>query len=196
MVKQNKKGFTLVELAVVVGIIAIVVAVTAPFAIAWLPNYQLNSAARNLNSALQTARTLAIKQNTTVNVVFNNTVNPGFYFIDIDQSGAVDQPGEYRIDLGTEGGGIDFFVPNNLVDWNGAIIGAANTVTFGGGPPPFCTYNPNGTAGAGTVYIAHDPAIGSNPTHLVYAITLVTSGASKVRKYNGMQPYNQNNWIE
>ncbi len=188
---QGKAGFSLVELMVVIGIIAIMAAAGTPSFLNWLPNYRLRSAARDIYSTLQNARLLAVRENTSVRVVFNNLVSPGFYIVDINNNGVMDQPGEYRHDLASYGSGVDFGFPVNpggFVDWSGGAVGSA--ITFGGGPPPFCTYNSDGTVGSGTVYLVNDE------DHLAYAITTVTSGAVKLRKYNGILPYNQNNWIE
>lgn len=195
---KKKAGFTLVELMVAVAIIGIMAAVAAPGFIAWLPNYRLKSAARDVYSALQNARLLAVKENTTVRVVFVDDVTPAnqdSYFIwsDTNGNGVFDPPGEGRgqVNLSGYGSGVAFgfpTVPAGFVNWSGTAVAAS--ITFSGGPPPFCTYNSNGTSGAGTVYLVN------GQQHIVYAITTVTSGAAKLRKYNGIQPFNQNNWME
>lgn len=188
---KSKAGFTLVELMIAVAIIGIMAAVAAPGFIAWLPNYRLKSAARDLYSALQNARLLAVRENTTVQVVFVDDLTPAnqdSYFIDINGSGVVDQPGEYRVNLSGYGSGVAFGFPPGLVNWNGT--GVAQSITFPGGPPPFSTYNSNGTSGNGTVYLVNAQQ------HIVYSITTVTSGAVKLRKYNGILPFNQNNWMD
>lgn len=184
---KSKAGFTLVELMVVVAIIGIMAAIATPGFIAWLPNYRLKSAARDLYSALQNARMLAVKNNTTVQVVFVAAPAP-LYFIDINADG-IANPGEYQVNLSGYGSGVTFGFPAGLVDWGGAPV--ATSITFPGGPPPFCAYNSNGTTTAvGTVYLVN------SQQHIVYAITTVTSGAVKLRKYNGIQPFTPANWIE
>lgn len=186
---QDKGGFTLVELMMALAIMGIMATIVVPVTLAWLPNYRLKSAARDMHSAFMNARMLAVRENIPVQVILNNTVNPGFYSIDLNGNGIVDQPGEYRVNMGQYGSGVDFgfpAVPAGFVNWNGTPVGAS--VTFGGGPPPFCTYNSNGTTGNGTVYLVN------NEFRIVYAITTVTSGSVKTRKYNGIQPFNQNNW--
>ncbi len=188
LILLKKKGFSLVELMVVVAIIGIMGAIATPGILHWLPNYRLKSAARDLYSTIQNARLMAVRENTRLSVVFNNTVTPGFYFTDFDASGTINQPGEYRMDLSSYGSGVDFGFPAGLVNWNGAAVVSA--ITYGGGPPAFCTYNSDGTTGSGTIYLIN------NQAQIVYAITTVTSGAVKLRKYSGILPYNQNNWIE
>ncbi len=182
---KRKAGFTLVELMIAVAIIGIMAAVATPAFIAWLPNYRLKSAARDLYSALQNARLLAVKNNTTVQVVFGPAANPNSYLIDLNGNGVVDLSGEYQVNLSGYGGGVQFAFPAGLVDWGGAAV--AQSITFPGG---ICTYNSNGTSGVGTVYLVNVQQ------HIVYAITTVTSGAAKLRKYNGMLPFTANNWME
>ena len=188
---KSKAGFTLVELMIAVAIIGIMAAIATPGLIAWLPNYRLKSAARDVYSALQNARLLAVKENTSVRVIFVDDVTPAnqdFYRIDINGNGVVDRAGEYQVNLSGYGSGVAFGFPAGLINWSGTAV--AQSITFPGGPPRFCTYSSNGTAGSGTVYLVNAQQ------HIVYAITTVTSGAAKLRKYNGILPFNQNNWMD
>lgn len=189
-VSPKHSGFTLVELMVVVAVIGLMAAIGTPVVLNLLPNYKLKAAARDLYSSLQQTRLLAIKTNNNVRLVLDNTVSPGFYFIDVDASGTLNLQNEYRIDLASYGYGVDFGFPPGLVNWNGKAV--TNSVVFGGnpGPPPFCSYNSNGTSGSGSIYLSNAQ------NSIVYAITTVDSGAVKLRKYNGLLPFNQNNWID
>jgi len=67
---MNKKGVTLIELIVVMVIIAIGAALIAPNIGAWLPNYRLRSATRDLVSTMRTAQMKAVSTNTAYSVVF------------------------------------------------------------------------------------------------------------------------------
>jgi len=70
---NRQAGITLMELMVVIAIIAILSGIAIPNAINWRNNAQVNSAARGLYSDLQSARTLAIKENRDCTVTFNNS---------------------------------------------------------------------------------------------------------------------------
>jgi type IV fimbrial biogenesis protein FimT len=56
---------------VVIGIIGILSMIAIPNIISWLPKYRLGSAARNLLSAMQYARLVAVKENVDILVNFD-----------------------------------------------------------------------------------------------------------------------------
>jgi prepilin-type N-terminal cleavage/methylation domain-containing protein len=68
---MNKRGVTLVELIVVMVIIAIGAVLIAPNIGAWLPNYRLRSASRDIVSTMRTAQMKAISNNLVYRVSFN-----------------------------------------------------------------------------------------------------------------------------
>ena len=67
---QKSKGFTLIELMVVASITGILVLIGGISVIKALPGYQLQKAARDMVGNLRTARSMAIKFNRQVSVVF------------------------------------------------------------------------------------------------------------------------------
>jgi type IV fimbrial biogenesis protein FimT len=68
---MRKRGVTLIELVVVMAIIAIGAAFVAPNIGAWIPNYRLRSATRDVTSAMRMAQMKAISNNTQYHVSFN-----------------------------------------------------------------------------------------------------------------------------
>jgi type IV fimbrial biogenesis protein FimT len=70
---MHKKGVTLIELIVVMVIIGILAAFFAPNIGAWLPNFRLRSAARDIVSTMRTAQMKAVSTNMTYRVSFTQT---------------------------------------------------------------------------------------------------------------------------
>jgi type IV fimbrial biogenesis protein FimT len=67
---MNRKGVTLIELIVVIVIIGIGAVLFAPNIGAWLPNYRLRSAARDVVSTIRTAQMRAVSTNLAHQVSF------------------------------------------------------------------------------------------------------------------------------
>jgi type IV fimbrial biogenesis protein FimT len=85
-------GFTMVELMVVIGIIAILATIAVPNIISWLPNYRVKAAARDMVSNFQKARMEAVKTNTDVIITFTTGAyapsgQVGSYQIIVDDDG-------------------------------------------------------------------------------------------------------------
>lgn len=69
---QNMRGFTLIEVLIVVAIVGILVMVAIPNFIQWQHKYKLKSAIGELHGNLGLARMAATNQNTTVTVTACN----------------------------------------------------------------------------------------------------------------------------
>ena len=67
---RTESGFSLIELLAVVGIIAIMAAVSIPAIGRYIRNYQIRGATQQVASEIQTARNKAIMKNTNLGVVF------------------------------------------------------------------------------------------------------------------------------
>jgi prepilin-type N-terminal cleavage/methylation domain-containing protein len=71
MRETNQKGVTLIELIIVFVIIAIGATLLVPGIGAWLPNYRLRSATRDVVSTLRTAQMKAVSNNIIYGVAFD-----------------------------------------------------------------------------------------------------------------------------
>jgi prepilin-type N-terminal cleavage/methylation domain-containing protein len=71
--KTGPKGFSLIEMLVVISILAIVAAAAIPNLIAWRSGMQFRAAVNDLRNDLESAKTRAVKENAKVTVAFNPT---------------------------------------------------------------------------------------------------------------------------
>ena len=72
---KNHSGFTLIELMVTIAVLAILAAIAIPNAVRWLDNQELNAAAREMHQFIQDTRIKAVKENTPMDIVFDNNNN-------------------------------------------------------------------------------------------------------------------------
>jgi len=166
----NRKGFTLVELMVVVAIIGIMAAVSAFSALEVLPRYQLHAAARDFSGHLRLARKNAIQSTQNVRIVFDQARNS--YSIG-------EQTVPYRGTLASHyGGGVCFGF--GLATRSAASPSSrlpASPVTFQG-KTPMVTFNQRGLSNAGSAYFA-------NRRGECCAVVVSTSGRIRMRVWTG-----------
>ena len=127
---MRKRGVTLVELVVVMAIIAIGAAFVAPNIGAWIPNYRLRSATREVTSALRMAQMKAISNNTQYHVSFDP--GAGSFILQYQDTG-----GNWIND------GIAETLPQ------GVLI---NAISFPGNNAQF---NPNSTSSTGSITLSN-----------------------------------------
>lgn len=92
---KGEKGFTLVELLVVITILAIAMGVFTFNMMGRVPKVQLKSAANQVYSALQLAKMRAVATNRTTWFYINNPGNYYSTYVDNDSDAAPDGPTEY-----------------------------------------------------------------------------------------------------
>src|SRR5512139_107131 len=73
--KRNRKGITLMELIIVLAIIALGAVLMVPNIGAWLPNYRLRSATRDIVSTMRLAQMKAVSTNVPYTVTFDEGNN-------------------------------------------------------------------------------------------------------------------------
>ena len=139
LMKKNS-GFTLLEVMVTVGIIAIVSAIAIPSVISYLPKHRMSGGTRDIYSAMQYARMRAVKEKTRVVISFNIGTDSYTVFID-------------------DGRGVGGIANNNIADGTETIktgqmpvgVDMLPSTSFSGGVPR-TRFNarglPNGTGGS------------------------------------------------
>jgi len=179
---KNSKGFTLIEVIIVVALIGIMSAVAIPGIRQWLPNYRLSGVARELYSNMQKAKGLAVKMNRSTAIRFNVANNR--YDI-CDDWDTVPTPsvciGTWEVtDLTSVGSGVGFGHGNATKQANSAgtsfPLAPNDDVSFAGN---IAVFDARGFGSGGYVYLDHQD------NTVTYAVGSLTSGAVKIRKWQG-----------
>lgn len=182
--QQGKDGFTMIEMMVVIAIIAITASLAVPSLVVWVSNLSIKSAARDLYSAMQEVRMIAVKQNASAAIVFD-TVNSRYYICsdpgaDNDWDSAADMTGtgdnviERTVSLFYRGK-VEFG-NGNATTPVGSTFGDFITYTS---PDNVLVVNSRGIGSAGYVYF-------TNPDNgTAYAVGTRSSGLVKLLKWIG-----------
>ncbi|MBV5327231.1 MAG: GspH/FimT family protein [Chlorobium sp.] len=80
--KSGQKGFTLVEVMMVVAIIGILAAIATPVLLNSLPNMRLRGAARDIYSAMMQTKVEALRRGENVTMLFNSPGDSYIMFVD------------------------------------------------------------------------------------------------------------------
>jgi prepilin-type N-terminal cleavage/methylation domain-containing protein len=116
MEQMNRKGVTLIELVVVLVIIAIGAVLLAPNIGAWLPNYRLRSATRDIASTMRTAQMKAVSNNLRYQVSFTEgTGDNGSYILQRDSGGFVNDGPSQTLPKGITLSNVNFSGGNNAI---------------------------------------------------------------------------------
>lgn len=173
---RNNKGFTLIELMIVVAIIAVIAAIAAPNILGWFPHQRIKAASRELWVNMQNTRMGAVKDNKEWAIEFdvaNNLYKVWDGGADGSWSTAGDNVIHETITLDYYKSGVSYGHSASA-----AAIGAGfdNDVTF---TSDVLVFNPRGHAKtSGYCYL-------TNKDGESYAVGARTSGSIVIRRWMG-----------
>jgi len=90
--QRSRRGFSLLELMIVVAITMTVMAVAVPKFLTAYYNVRLKSACADLSGVMQRGRIQAARENSVFQVVYNNTSTPQSAFVDMNNDQAWNNP--------------------------------------------------------------------------------------------------------
>jgi prepilin-type N-terminal cleavage/methylation domain-containing protein len=174
---RRMRGFTLVELLIVVTVILIVTATATPMFVRAIQNYRLTDAATQVAAIMKAARFEAIQRNTTVIWRISQAGNTTRLWVDINRDG-VFNPTEKLVQFNTN---INVVAPAGAPNAAGlaAAIGVAGLTAV---PPANgnLTFDSRGAVtnppAAYVVYISEAPTAGN----YFRAVILLPSGITQV----------------
>lgn len=181
--ERGEKGFSLVELVIVVSLIAIMAAIAMPNLLSMIPAMRVNTATRQVISKMLLLKMKAISENKRHQLIFT----PGSDQYQVQQDGNRD--GDYTdstdtiVETLSLPGGI-IFGTNAAKNTNGDDIGSASDgVSFSA---ESCSFTPTGTSDTGSVYFIPREDKTGGRTDRMRAISIANTGRVKAWRYTGV----------
>lgn len=152
---RNSEGFTLMEIIIAIGIMALSATIALANIVDWLPDYRLKATARELASGLQQARFEAVRQNANCAITFNVPIGGITYDYVVYLDSSTDPP-NWEHDAGET-----VLAKARLADRQGISLGS-DGVTFynNSSGNPSMAFNRRGLP------LAKDGHIGNGSVHL------------------------------
>ena len=135
---KSSRGFTLIEVIIVLAIVAIAASVAAPYLYSFRQNTNLKEAARDISSDISSFKQRAVSENRSYRINFNAAAN------------------NYTIwnESVLNSNSFDNLITTETVGAGNANIVISGTPNFTGGVT-YVTFYPRGTSGAGSLTLQH-----------------------------------------
>lgn len=126
MKRRGERGITLIEVAVVMSIVAIMGLFMAPALGEWIDNYRIRQSARDISSILQQAKMKAISSRLDYRVCFD-LINEA-YVLEKDDAGWHQEGDAFRVPRGVNIDNTDFTNDSVQFNPNGTILLPAGSI--------------------------------------------------------------------
>jgi prepilin-type N-terminal cleavage/methylation domain-containing protein len=174
---KNRKGFTLLEILIVIAMMAVLGAISYPAFTSFSKTYKFRAAGREVLTTAMQARSNAIRDNATWRVEFDHAANK-FNLVAPDGSVAVSH------DLSSYGHGIKLIGDTESTcgaaskNWSSDPISQTDLITFTG----------RGFGNSRSIYLE------DADNKICLAVSAASSGIARLHRYNGKTPYSVSNW--
>ena len=173
------KGFTLLELLIVIAIAAVLMAIGVPNFSKWKEKHEINGQAQKVYSDMMLARSTSIKNNNNVLITFDTAKNLYKVHDDTDSDGVEDHDEAVKsVNLENN---VEFGYVPELLDIEGNQV--TSPIFFGSGNS--VTFNSRGQASkGGSIFLIHKNDIGLSNDRLRSINILKATGSVEYLKYD------------
>ena len=159
---QTQRGYSLLELLLVLTIFGILAGISVPQLVATLDDYRASGAARYVSARIQRTRMEAINRSTAVAVQFLQDVDGYSFAVYADGNGDGVRTQDIRDAVDFQIGPVDH-LSNNFAGVEFGLLAGLPAVDAGGAPPGtdpvkfgagnILSYSPLGTSSSGSLYL-------------------------------------------
>jgi prepilin-type N-terminal cleavage/methylation domain-containing protein len=137
--RGRTRGFSLIELLIVVFVVLVVLALAVPNVLLAISNIQLRASAGDLAGLMQQARILSAKNNTAYPVLYATRNGAQIAFVDLNGDGVWENNVTLTI------GGVSVTTSEPMVEFSGGTVAASGAPSGSGQPTPYVLVGDTGS---------------------------------------------------